>query len=729
VCRSCWYAALLSLVAALPALALEGLVVDQRTGQPIARAEVTVLGRPGVVYTDADGRFVMKPDPPVPFELLVILPGERLTKPLLIERLPEHGLLEVAVSPILEETLTVTGGAAPDIDATPGNATALIPGAEIQTRQPANLTQALESVPGISSVSEGHAAVPAIRGLARGRTLILLDGARVSSDRRVGPSATFLDPFVLDSIEVARGPGSVAYGSDAFGGVIFAKTRRVAPDAPLGARLVAALGAGVPQGRAAVEVSKGFARGSLLVQAHARDFDDYDSPAGEVYNSGATDKGFLAHGQYELGPGVLSAVWQSDFGSDIGRPRSNSTTVRFSYPTEDSHRLTADYDVHDVAGFERARVHTFLGSYRQVTDQDRFATATRGRTLERADYSANDFQVRASAERFLGASKLEVGLDTNGRYDVEAIDTVVDYTLAGDVGRQVESLSIEDARRTGTGLFATLDTALSPRATLAGGLRGDYVTSRNRGGYFGDHSTSDAAASGSLALTVGPWAGLTLTGQLASGFRDPTVSDRYYRGPTGRGFITGNPGLRPERSWQFDAGLRYTSARLRAAAFAYQYRIDDLIERHQTAPDFFFVRNRGRARLRGVEAEAQARWASATLEVNGAIARGEAIDDGTSLDDIAPPTLAVGLRHPLGRNAFASVRGTFYAEGTHPGPTEVRMPGYTLLDAVCGVAVTKRLALDLSLRNLLDRSYPVSPDARAVPAPGLHAVLTATARF
>ena len=64
--------------------------------------------------------------------------------------------------------------------------------------------QALENVAGVNQVSEGQAAVPAVRGLARGRTLILIDGARVSSERRVGPSATFLDPSVVESIDVSR---------------------------------------------------------------------------------------------------------------------------------------------------------------------------------------------------------------------------------------------------------------------------------------------------------------------------------------------------------------------------------------------------------------------------------------------------------------------------------------------------------------------------------------------
>jgi len=170
----------------------------------------------------------------------------------------------------------------------------------------------------VSVVSEGHAAVPAIRGLARGRTLILIDGVRVTSDRRVGPSATYLDPFVLDGIEVARGPGSVAYGSDAFGGVIYARTRRVAANSPLAFRAVGAIGTGMPQQRVGLELTKGLPKGGVAVQAHYRDFDDYDSPAGEVFNSGATDRGFLLRAEHEVGRGVSARC---------GRPISETTSA------------------------------------------------------------------------------------------------------------------------------------------------------------------------------------------------------------------------------------------------------------------------------------------------------------------------------------------------------------------------------------------------------------------
>lgn len=719
------------LAPAASAFALDGLVIDERSGKPIPNAEVAILGRPGAVYTDAEGRFTWRPTPALPFEVLVILPGERYTKPVLVEQLPASGVLEVRVSMLVEETVTVTAGAAPDIEATPGAATALLSGREVQTRMPANLAQVLENVAGVSQVSEGQAAVPAIRGLARGRTVILIDGARVSAERRVGPSATFLDPFILDGVEVARGPGSVAYGSDAFGGVILARTRRVEPGAPLEVRSTATLGAGVPEGRVAVALASGLGQtGSMLAEAHFRSFGDYDSPRGEVFNSGALDKGFLLRAARRLGAGEVTVSWQSDFGGDIDRPRNNSRTVRFFYPTEDSHRLTANYSLTNTAGFSRIDVTGFLGSYRVVTDQDRYATATRGRSLERGDVDANDFQVRASAERLFGQARLEVGTDVHGRFDLHALDIVEQYDTTGARASRVENVSIDSARRTDTGVFAMFEVAPRNTLLLAGGARADHVATRNRAGYFGDASTSNGSASGFASATVGPFGGVSLTGQVARGFRDPTLSDRYYRGPTGRGFITGNPDLDPETSLQWDGGVRYTAAKLRLAAYVFHYRIDDLIERYETTTDFFFFRNRGRARIRGVEIEAMATLTPATtLEISGHVQRGTALDDEADLDDIAPDTLTLQVRHQFSSRVSAQVRGAFFAADDRPGPTEQARSSYAVADAVVGVRLSDRVELRGSVRNLFDAAYLVSPDARAVYAPGRSASVTVSARF
>ena len=196
--------------------AFEGRVVDVN-GDAIAGAEVAVLGRAGSARTDPNGGFVWTPDPPTPFEVLVILPNGTYMAPVLVAEIPPEGIVTVRVEPLLAESVMVTSGAAPNIDAPPGSATTSVPQEDIAVRHPVTLTDVIAVIPGASSLSDLHASVPSLRGLARGRTLLLIDGARVTTERRAGPSATFLDPFFLDGVEVARGPGSVGYGSDAFG--------------------------------------------------------------------------------------------------------------------------------------------------------------------------------------------------------------------------------------------------------------------------------------------------------------------------------------------------------------------------------------------------------------------------------------------------------------------------------------------------------------------------------
>jgi outer membrane receptor protein involved in Fe transport len=721
---------LASLSAPTPLFAssLEGRLL-LRDGRPAQRAEVSILDRTGTALTDAEGRFTWSPAPQPPFELLVVLAGGTFVKPLRVEALPHSGPLELVVEPAVIETVTVTAGLAPHVSPPPAAGTTLLAAREIALRQPANLSQVLENVAGVASLSEGQAAVPAIRGFARGRTLILIDGARVTAERRVGPSATYLDPVVLESVEVARGPGSVAYGSDAFGGVIDARTRRARPGEGTSGRFVGDLGLGIAQQRAALELAHGFAQGGLLAQAHYRNFDDYTSPEGEVLDSGSRDYGARARLDHALGGGTLSLAWQSDLGRDIERPRTNSTTTRFLYPQEDSHRFVASWDTGSIGSWSRVGASAFLSSYALVTDQDTLATAEEPRSVERADVSARDFHLRGVAARALGGARLELGLDWNGRFDLEALDVYRFYDASGSLEREQVNVSIENARRDDYAAYATVGAAAGRRVTLDAGLRADAVRARDQGGYFGDHASDHTALSGFGAFGLAVTDAFSATAQLSRGFRDPMLSDRYFRGPTGRGYITGNPELEPETSLQLDLALRYSAAHWRAAAYLFDYRIDELIERYESEPDFFYFRNRGRARLRGMELELQAQpLVGLTLELAGHLIRGEAEDDGTPLDDVPPATLTLKATRSFA-HGFVQVRGALYARDDRPGPNEVARDGYGLLDVAGGWCLGDSVELRLLARNLLDARYEVSPDRRAVLAPGRSLQLTAVVAF
>src|SRR5690606_38192569 len=132
--------------------------------------------------------------------------------------------------------------------------------------------------------------------------------------------------------------------------------------------------------------------------------------------------------------------------------------------------------------------------------------------------------VKASGRRQLARARLEFGIDVNGRFDLDAFDSLLTYHPDGRLDAVEEIPSVVGARRTGTGAYVQAETAAIPVLRAAAGLRVDRVTTRSGGGYFGRHQTSNAAVSGFGSMTAGPFSGFSLTGQVARGFRDPTLS-------------------------------------------------------------------------------------------------------------------------------------------------------------------------------------------------------------
>ena len=176
-------------------------------------------------------------------------PGRVVCRPIHFATLDEANGVTLLVEGAIAQSMDVSG-TAPAIEVSTGASTSLVNGADITLRHPVTVGEILENIPGVSVISEGQSATPAIRGLARGRTSIMVDGSRASSERRAGANASFLDPAIVERVEVARGPASVAYGSDAMGGVIAARTRGPDYARPLQVRFAGTLGGGFPRSAA-----------------------------------------------------------------------------------------------------------------------------------------------------------------------------------------------------------------------------------------------------------------------------------------------------------------------------------------------------------------------------------------------------------------------------------------------------------------------------------------------
>jgi len=711
------HAALALLLAGAPLAALPARLVLP-DGSPAAGFEVAVVGRSGAVRTGADGRFRLEPTPPLPFTLVATSPEGQLFPPVEVAALPASEPLEVALLAMSRDSVTVLAGIAPGLDASPAAAALVLGIEELEQRRPPRLVDAVAGLPGVAQLGEGADSVPALRGLARGRTLLLVDGARVSAERRVGPSATFLDPESLASIEVARGPGSVAYGSDAFGGVIHARTR----DPELGTRggraALSASAGGLSERAAAAELNLPAGSWALLVALQGRDADDAEAGGGEaIPNSSSSGFGGALRGAGPAGPGWGRASLSVDRVRDLGKAASDADIVRSTYPREDADRLTLGWSAGELAGWDSLDLMAFYGRYRVLLDRDRLATPAGPRRLESADTDARDAALRATGGRPLAGGRLRLGFDLHGRFGLEARTGRVDFDTAGEETSRQEAIAIADASQRNLGLFAIFDRPLGDRLLLSLGARGDAIASENRGGFYGDLARDEEALSGHLALTSGPWRGVTATLQFASGFRSPTLSDRYYRGPSGRGFVVGNPDLDPERSRQLDLALRWGRAGRSVALSAYRYRIEDLVERYRDGADYRF-RNRGEADLTGVELEVQAALGRGfELQTGLAWSEGEDAATGEPIADVAPSAGSVTLRW-AGARGFAWSRLHGALRFDEPGPSEVERAGWVAVDLGAGWRFGRGFELQLVLRNGADRRYVASPDETATPVAG-----------
>ena len=338
--------------------------------------------------------------------------------------------------------------------------------------------------------------------------------------------------------------------------------------------------------------------------------------------------------------------------------------------------------------------------------------------------------MRVTGERIVGRARLHIGADVQGRYGLEALDTTLSYNLADAVTSETATVSIDSAHRTAVGLFAETNAQVAPRVRISGGLRVDGVWSTSRGGFFGNRSVANAAFAGLFAATLALTERLTLTAQVARGFRDPTLSDRFYRGPVGRGFVEGNPDLRPETSLQFDLTTRYVAGPIRLSAATYHYRIADLVERYAPTPTLTLLRNRGHAELRGVEIEAHATLPHGfALIATAEASRGRDGVDGTPLDDVAPAAASVTIRYDVGASVASYVRMQAVSSHDAAGPTEVPTRHHNIVDAGVGWHLTRHLELRGAMRNLMNEAYQSSAGPRWVWAPGRHGSLTMVVAF
>ncbi|HYO51242.1 TonB-dependent receptor [Archangium sp.] len=467
------------------------------------------------------------------------------------------------------------------------------------SRRPARSTpEALLEEEGIFVQRTNHAGGhPIIRGLLGHQVLILVDGVRLNNAvTRAGPNQYLntIDPFLVERLEVVRGPSSVLYGSDALGGVVNVLTRtpRFASEGqtrfPAGVKAQAGSADRSLQGslRLGVELPGT----AVLGVVTGRDFNDLRGGAaiGVQRYTGYTEYDAAVKARQRLAPGTLLLV-QYQAARQGNAPRTDRSVPGdfrvFSLQQRDF--LHGQLTVSGAGPFHRLRVDA--SALRQGERTDRFRIA-RDR-IEREDANVWTLGLRAEGERALSwnNASLRVGADVfhdkvTGQATRGAILVPGDFSPRPELARYPGSPTSLAA-----GLFGLLQMDLGTSATGHVGARAQlnriHLPEDNRlelqfpGSPVLAATTEQAlGVAGELGFQQRASEDVTLFANLGTGFRAPNVDDYLRLGAEGPGFVLPSRELSPEFSYTGEVGGRFQRGEVARVQAVYAYTfIDNLV--------------------------------------------------------------------------------------------------------------------------------------------------------
>jgi outer membrane receptor protein involved in Fe transport len=645
--------------------------------------------------------------------------------------------VHLTLAPLIRqnEEIVVTALRYPEPTARIPAAATVLTSAVLGENKAANLTDVLAQVTGVTPLGTGgFSMVPSIRGLARNRILILIDNARITSDRRTGPNASYVSVEDIDRIEVLRSPSSIFYGSDAIGGVVHIFTKSANEDGIHGT-VHAGYGTNSSNAEYGLSLSGGKGPFSFYLSGQNNEAENYESPDGEVSQSRYGQAGFFGRAAYETEARRIDLSFLLARGTDIGKPAVNTATKPTWYPRENQNLAQLHWTEKNLAGgelnfmayanpnFLETRTNTITGYV--AGESEGYVSKEGYAKTESTEYGA-----QLSYSKLLGEDfRLTGGVDLFGRANAGAVNNEVSYNVAGVITKTFIETPFTDGHRRDLGFYLSTDYAGIKNIDLIAGLRYDLVAQRaNPGGGTEMLDSNTDAVTGFFGISYRLTKRWTVFANFSRAYRTPGLSELFYSGITGRGVIIAKPDLMPETSLNRDIGVRYVGKRFFAGLYGFLYRIDDLIDRYLVADKIYSYLNVEYVRITGVEFEFEyypfSGW---KIFGNCSALDGKSRVTGEPINDIPPFRFQLGSRFQW-RNLSLEVLGLYQGKKDNPGAAEIAIPAYSYIQTRIGYDF-RSVGVFALVKNVLNEAFLGRPDPDGVYEPGRNVIFGARYSF
>lgn len=443
-----------------------------------------------------------------------------------------------------------------------------------------HLAELVANVPGAELSGQGGLfQVYSLRGMSKWRVLTHYAGTPINTERRAGTAASFIAPWLLEHVEVLKGPVSTLYGSGGMGGIT-----QLTPRQFEGIHLKANLSAQDHNH----SQHFGWGNEQLSVALSHRKNRNGQTPSGQPLNNHFQQFNAQLITNWQIQPALQSQLLAfTSKGKDIGKTNNEDfiNTKSTDYPKETHHIVRWG-----LVSDNQWQAHLAIHQQQLITQITRF-----DQRINRVNNQATDLFF--SVLKFWEYDDLngQWGLEHEYRNGIEA--TEQERSLVGGDDQNYQLLT---ATQDQSAIFADLNYNHGQWSFSLGG----------RFSYQEQHSplaTTEPANSYDHAITSFASAAYQINKQwqissaISTGLRFPSVTERFYQGTTARGTTLGNPQLTAETATNFELGFGYTNPTIRWDMQLFHNQISDYIERINLSDEIRTYKNVNQGTIRGVE--------------------------------------------------------------------------------------------------------------------------------
>ena len=441
------------------------------------------------------------------------------------------------------------------------------------------VADALQDAPSVLLVNDGTPGLKrvSIRGESAYRTLVMVDGQRITDQKTKSGAPLLINPFFIDQVEVVKGPAAVLYGSDAMGGAVNVITKKPSED-KLSTQVGLLYNGSDNAFSEYLNLSgtiENFSYALGLVNTDAQDL--YISDREKIDNTSYRNKGVNAYLAWQA-TDDLKFEYKSEY-FDVDAHTASSTGIP-GYAEFRAH-IPKWRRVKHSLGFELTDLNDYVSSlkasvFMQQNDKDFNSSVTRQGPFVSVLNEEDSYGANLQAQFTLGKY---FSLITG--YDGER-SQLKSNSFVG-LGTKNINLHDRDFSQITHGLYVLLSTKFNEKFTLNTAVRYNKVDTEAGSSFingikfhgFADEVNEKAVLSAGLVYK--PLANVSWRLNWSQGYRVPNIQEMYLYTFTGE-LQVGNPSLKPETSDNYEIGFKYEGDLITSDFTVFYSDADDYIE-------------------------------------------------------------------------------------------------------------------------------------------------------